>query len=90
MSHKGNDLILGGTCMFKLFKKSFWVPYNDSSNYPTITKTKSAIAEYCTQTNSEFSFIAEDIVIIDNITYKIYRGYESGSKGNYGIKCTEI
>lgn len=76
--------------MFKQFKKSFWVPYNDSSSYPTIVKTKSAIAEYCAQNNSEYSFIAEDEVIIDNITYKIFRGYEPGSRGNYGIKCTEI
>lgn len=76
--------------MFKLLKKSFWVPYNDGSNYPTVIKAKHAIAEYCAQMNSDYSFVGEDKVIIDNITYKIYRGYESGSRGNYGIKCTEI
>lgn len=76
--------------MLKLFRKAFWVPYEDSSNYPTVVKTKTAIAEYCAQTNAEYTFLGEDKVMIDNITYQIYRGYEPGSRGNYGIKCTQI
>ena len=75
--------------MFNLFKKAFWVPYREVG-YPTIVQTKCAIAEYCAKTNSEYTFLGDDRVIIDQVTYKICRKIEPGSRGNYGIKCTEI
>ena len=52
--------------MLKLFKKSIWIPYEDSTVYPTVAKAQQAIIKYC-----------ED------------NGYDSGSRGNYGIKCRE-
>ena len=30
-----------------MFKKAFWVPYEDSANYPTLAKTMEAISKYC-------------------------------------------
>ena len=75
--------------MVKLFKKTFWVPYEDSTTYPTIEKAHKAIAEYCEKNGHTYSFSCSDEVIIDGVEYEIYRGLESGSRGNYGIKCKE-
>lgn len=30
-----------------MYKKSFWVPYEDSANFPTLSKTMEAIYKYC-------------------------------------------
>jgi len=30
-----------------MFKKSFWIPYEDSGNYPTVAKAMEAISKYC-------------------------------------------
>lgn len=75
--------------MFRLFKRSFWVPYEDGSVYPTVSISQKTISLYCKEHGYSFSFIGDEEVIINNRTYKIYRGYECGSRGNYGIKCTE-
>lgn len=72
-----------------MFKKSFWIPYEDSTNYPTLEKTMEAISKYCESTGETCSFISENEVEIGGKTYEIYRGYENGSRGNYGIKCRE-
>ena len=29
----------------------------------------------------------EDEALIDGALYEVYRGYETGSRGNYGVKC---
>ena len=34
-------------------------------------------------------FTADGEVVMDGIEHEIYCGYESGSRGNYGIKCRE-
>ena len=73
-----------------MFKKSFWIPYKDGSVYPSFPKVVGAISEYCAETKEEFTFVSEDRVIIDGTTYKIYAGYGLGSRGNYGIKCTQV
>lgn len=70
-------------------KRSFWVPYEDASVYPTHEAAVDAIAKYCGENNWQYAFGGEDEVVIDGIYYEIYRGYESGSRGNYGIKCKE-
>ena len=36
-----------------------------------------------------YTFINDDEVEINGKRYEIYRGYENGSRGNYGIKCKE-
>ncbi|MBU3876709.1 DUF4318 domain-containing protein [Faecalicatena sp. AGMB00832] len=72
-----------------MFKKTFWVPYEDSTNYPTLDKTMDAITKYCEENGSACTFTGDDEVEIDGIKYEIYRGYETGSRGNYGIKCKE-
>lgn len=74
----------------KLFKKSFWVPYDNGSKYPDLQQAKEAILKYCDANRYSCAFVADDKVRIENVTYEIYRGYETGSRGNYGIKCTEI
>lgn len=71
-----------------MFKKVFWVPYEDSSNYPTLTMD--VISRYCEDSGDSCTFTGDDEVEINGVKFNIYRGYESGSRGNYGIKCTEI
>lgn len=71
-----------------MFKKAFWVPYEDSTTYPTLAKTMEAISKYCEDNGYTYTFTGDDVEI-DGKKYEIYRGYESGSRGNYGIKCTE-
>jgi len=75
--------------MFQLFKKAFWVPYEDSSNYPTVEKAHRAITNYCEENGLTFSFMDAHTVVIAGREYEIFRGYETGSRGNYGIKCRE-
>lgn len=72
-----------------MFKKSFWVPYEDSTVYPTSEKTRQAIMKYCEESGETCRFSGDDEVEINGKTYEIYRGYENGSRGNYGIKCKE-
>lgn len=74
---------------FYMFKKAFWVPYEDSANYPTLAKTMEAISKYCEENGKSYTFINDDEVEINGKRYEIYRGYENGSRGNYGIKCKE-
>ena len=72
-----------------MFKKAFWVPYEDSGNYPTVVKAQEAISKYCEENKYAYTCTAEDEVEIDGKLYEIYRGYENGSRGNYGVKCKE-
>lgn len=76
--------------MSKFFKKSFWVPYENSTEYPTLQQTMEAITKYCEENHEACTFLADDRVMIHETVYSIYRGQEMGSRGNYGIKCTEI
>ena len=71
-------------------KKSFWVPYENSTVYPTRETAVDAIARYCGENNWQYEFAGEDEVVINGISYEIYRGHEPGSRGNYGIKCKEM
>lgn len=72
-----------------MFKKAFWVPYEDGSVYPTLTIAMEAISKHCESNGDTCTFTADDEVEINGVKYEIYRGYEMGSRGNYGIKCTE-
>lgn len=75
--------------MLRIFKKAFWVPYDDSGTYPTVAKAHQAISEYCEKNGFAYSFNGDDEVMIDGKLHEIYRGYDSESRGNYGIKCRE-
>lgn len=75
--------------MFKMLKKSFWVPYEDSTVYPTLSATMEAITKYCEENEESCKFTADNEVEINGIKYEIYRGHDMNSRGNYGIKCTE-
>lgn len=75
--------------MLKLFRKVFWVPYEDSSVYPDLIKTMDAISQYCEKNGDTYTFTADDEVEINGKKYKISREYEPGSRVNYGIKCME-
>ena len=75
--------------MLKFLKNAFWVPYGDSTTFPTVEKAHQAIAEYCSKNGCTYSFGSADQVTIDGVEYEIFRGLEPGSKGNYGIKCRE-
>lgn len=74
---------------FFMFKKAFWVPYEDSGSYPTLTKAIEAISKYCEENGDPCIFTGDDEVEINGKKYEIYRGYENCSRGNYGIKCRE-
>ena len=39
-----------------MFKKAFWVPYEDSANYPTLAKTMEAISKYCEENGSRGNY----------------------------------
>lgn len=52
-------------------------------------KAKEAISKYCEGNGYSYTFPEDNEVIIAEKTYEIYRGYEPGSRGNYGIKCKE-
>ncbi|WP_295421566.1 DUF4318 domain-containing protein [uncultured Subdoligranulum sp.] len=75
--------------MLKMFKKAFWVPYDESDTYPTVEKAHQAISRYCEENGYTCAFPGDDEVTINDKLYEIYRGYEEGSRGNYGIKCRE-
>lgn len=75
--------------MLKLFRKAFWVPYEDCTVYPTVEKAHQAISEFCGKNGQACVFTGDDEVLIDGVTHEIIRGPESGSRGSYGIKCRE-
>ena len=83
------NFLITSLMVFYMFKKAFWVPYEDSTNYPTLAKTMEAISKYCEENGKSYTFINDDEVEINGKRYEIYRGYENGSRGNYGIKCKE-
>ena len=56
-----------------MFKKAFWVPYEDSANYPTLAKTMEAISKYCEENGKSYTFINDDEVEINGKRYEIYR-----------------
>ena len=47
------------------------------------------VRKYCEENGKSYTFINDDEVEINGKRYEIYRGYENGSRGNYGIKCKE-
>ena len=75
--------------MLKFIKKAFWIPYEDSTTYPTAERAQQAIAEYCEKNGHTCVFSSAEEVVINGVAHEIYRGLEPGSRGNYGIKCTE-
>lgn len=72
-----------------MFKKAFWVSYEESDTYPTVEKAQAAIARHCEENGETYSFHGDNEVIINGRLYEIYRGLEPGSHGNYGVKCRE-
>ena len=50
-----------------MFKKAFWVPYEDSANYPTLAKTMEAISKYCEENGKSYTFINDDEVEINEL-----------------------
>lgn len=72
-----------------MFKKSFWIPYKESDQYPTLSRAVKAVSEYCEKEGSTYIFTDDDTVVIDGREYSIYRGIDMSSRGNYGIKCKE-
>ena len=53
-----------------MFKKAFWVPYEDSANYPTLAKTMEAISKYCEENGKSYTFINDDEVEINGKRYE--------------------
>ena len=59
--------------MLKLIKKAFWVPYEDSTVYPTVERAHLAIAKYCEKNGYTYTFANPDEVVIDGVVYEVYR-----------------
>ena len=74
--------------MFNMSKKLFGY-HNEGDIYPTVVKAHQAISKYCDENGDSYTFTGDDEAVINGKLYEIYRGYESGSRGNYGIKCRE-
>ena len=55
--------------MLNMFKKAFWVPYNESDTYPTVAKAHQAISKYCEENNYSYSFNGDDEVTINDKSY---------------------
>ena len=68
--------------MLNMFKKSFWIPYEDSTVYPTMAKAMEEISRYCEERGETCVFTGDDEVEIEGKRYEIYRGYENGSRGS--------
>ena len=58
--------------MLKLFKKSIWIPYEDSTVYPTVAKAQQAIIKYCEDNGFLYEFTADDEVVISLLENEIY------------------
>ena len=71
----------------KMFKKAFWLPYEEGDVYPTAAKAREVISGYCKESGWTCRFTSDEEVIINGVPYEIYRGNQIGSRGNYGIKC---
>ena len=48
--------------MLNMFKKSFWIPYEDSSVYPTMAKAMEKISRYCEERGETCVFTGDDEV----------------------------
>jgi len=54
-----------------------------------MAKAMEEISRYCEERGETCVFTGDGEVEIGGKRYEIYRGYENGSRGNYGIKCRE-
>ena len=55
--------------MSKFFKKGFWVPYENSTEYPTLQQAMEAITKYCEENHHTCTFLSDDRVLIDETVY---------------------
>ena len=51
--------------MLNMFKKSFWIPYEDSTVYPTMAKAMEEISRYCEERGETCVFTGDDEVEIE-------------------------
>ena len=74
--------------MLSFLRRTFWVPYPDSYKNASILDAQEAIKKYCESNGDDYSFLTDNIVLINDIPYEIIRTYEG--RGNYGIKCRRL
>lgn len=72
-----------------MFRKSFFVPYNEPWVFPTELKAMDAVSAYCAENEWTCSFLGNDEAEINGKVYTIKRGIDSGSRGGYGITCVQ-
>ncbi len=75
--------------MLKLFKNLFGFLMKIALFILLLQKHSRQLSNIVKITDFLYEFTADDEVVIDGIKHEIYRGYDSGSRGNYGIKCRE-
>ncbi len=61
----------GVILMSGIFKKAFWVPYDESDTYPTVAKAHEAISGYCEENGYSYSFNGDDEVVINDQLHEI-------------------
>lgn len=71
-----------------MLKRTFDVPYEDISEYPTPAKAMEAITRYCEASGESCVFTGDDEVEIAGRKYEVCRGANPLNLG-YGIICRE-
>ena len=74
--------------MWRFFRKSFWIPYEDKTVRPDGMIAHKAIVAYCEKQGMSYRFPDMDTVILDGKEYDILRRFDYGCRG-YGILCRE-
>ena len=75
--------------MLKLFKKAFWIVWEDITACPSISETHAAIAKHCESNGYSYHFIADNEIEIEGIVHEICRVRSAFYRGRYVIKCRE-
>lgn len=74
--------------LFNLLKKVIYIPLKDNPN-PNFIEIQDLINQYCKEYNYTLRFIDNKEIEIDGKKYVYSKDFESGSRGNYAIKCIE-
>ncbi len=75
--------------MFKMFKKSIWIVWEDITASPSIFNIHSEIANYCKSSGFSCDFIGDNEVVIEGILHEICCVRSAFYRGRYVIKCRE-
>lgn len=75
--------------VLKLFKKAFWIVWEDITACPSISETHAAIAKHCESNGYSYHFIGDNEIKIEGIVHEISCIRSAFYRGRYVIKCRE-